>query len=748
MDSYGSNRVRIFGSYIAENGRGLNVGGNSRISITRSSIANNELASGDGAGMYVDCGYGGVTVTDSTISGNKATGGSGGGIYVKGGTVTLGDADDTSSRVEVIGNSAGANGGGVCVAGGTLNLNRGYIGTTASGKGNAASGDGGGVYVANGSTIRLAGVTSVSGNTAGASGGGFYVAGFTDMKAVTIGSNTAGVNGGGIYMADGAVLNLYGTESAVIENNTAGASGGGAYLAAKPEAFYVDAIRGNTATGGNGGGVYAAGDLSTAWVLKSITDNHADSGNGGGVYCGGTLTLDGTTVSGNSAKSGGGAYCDGGKLVFKSGTLGTEASPNTASGNGGGIYIKGGTAHTISGGTIGYNTAAGYGAGVYLTGNGATLTISGGTIGYNTAADYGAGVYLTSSATLTMRGGSITANSAKGGGGVNVAGNSIFVLAGGEISGNTATATDSGGAGVYLHDGTLTMTGGAISGNTATGNGGGVYVDENSTFTMSDAPLVADGNDVYLAANKCITVAGAFDASATTPVATITPNSYAEGTQVLAESTSGLIAAYYGKFAVTKNGSESWGIDGEGKLTKQIVYEGTTETTRIKDPSQPTVIKDSPSCGELYINSESNVTGDATYYVTLSNVKREVRSNSGEGAFSIFNNNAGTTITVYITLIGENSFIADNHGGLKLTGAAGANIKVIFLTSSTGSLALGAQYGSTPDIQVERVNATFSIGSGNAFSGTSGGSSYINATDFFTAAQSSTGGSSFTVQQE
>ena len=90
---------------------------------------------------------------------------------------------------------------------------------------------------------------------------------------------------------------------------------------------------------------------------------------------------------------------------------------------------------------------------------------------------------------ITMYGGEISNNTGETGGGVYVGQNCTFTLAGGKISGNTASGHKNqnptisgqyamdGGGGVYLDSfGKFNMTGGEISGNTATGNGGGVCV--------------------------------------------------------------------------------------------------------------------------------------------------------------------------------------------------------------------------------------------------------------------------------
>jgi predicted outer membrane repeat protein len=106
---------------------------------------------------------------------------------------------------------------------------------------------------------------------------------------------------------------------------------------------------------------------------------------------------------------------------------------------------------------------------------------------------YGGGIYLDNS-TLTMDGGEISGNIASGytsnGGGVYIDSNSTLTLSGnGKIienyTGTTSTSTTGGG--VYAA-GTLLMSGGEISRNYATtGNGGGVYAA--GTFTMSGGKI-------------------------------------------------------------------------------------------------------------------------------------------------------------------------------------------------------------------------------------------------------------------
>jgi hypothetical protein len=71
-----------------------------------------------------------------------------------------------------------------------------------------------------------------------------------------------------------------------------------------------------------------------------------------------------------------------------------------------------------------------------------------------------------------------------------------FIMTGGEISGNTASL----GGGVLLYKGAMTMTGGEIKNNVTTksyrnvmGIGGGVYVGEDNSFTMSGGTIRGNG---------------------------------------------------------------------------------------------------------------------------------------------------------------------------------------------------------------------------------------------------------------
>ena len=246
----------------------------------------------------------------------------------------------------------------------------------------------------------------------------------------------------------------------------------------------------------------------------------------------GTLTLNDSTISGNTAQFGGGIDNNkGGTLTLNNSTI----SGNTAAGSGGGIFNDVGSTLTLNNSTVSGNTETGSGGGISsITGSGggifneSTLTLNDSTISGNTANGSGGGVENSFfSGTLTLNNSTISGNTATGsGGGIdNVAG--TLTLTNSTISGNSAkdgggiattdrilgeaepvqvtllsctvksnTATGSGG-GIDNESGTLTLTNSTISGNSAKDGGGivnaGTLTLTNSTVSGNRGDLVGGG---------------------------------------------------------------------------------------------------------------------------------------------------------------------------------------------------------------------------------------------------------------
>lgn len=155
-----------------------------------------------------------------------------------------------------------------------------------------------------------------------------------------------------------------------------------------------------------------------------------------------------------------------------------------------------GTRFNMYGGSITGNTAK-YGGGVNIEGargEGGIFNLYGGVISGNTANDAGGGVGTSGRySAFTMYDGKITNNTAGTNGGGVSAGNANLIMNGGSITENTAAT--GGGVSVGSHGSTdFTMNGGEIKNNMASTNGGGVYMVgklRSCTFTLNGTPDIS-----------------------------------------------------------------------------------------------------------------------------------------------------------------------------------------------------------------------------------------------------------------
>ena len=147
-------------------------------------------------------------------------------------------------------------------------------------------------------------------------------------------------------------------------------------------------------------------------VTNGKIGSYSSPGRGGGIYWDGyKLTIDGCTISENEAVVGG--FQSGGGGIYSSRDLVMNdciISRNTANGSfGGGVYVDGGT-YTMNSGTISGNTASNDGGGVYIYGIGATsFKMNAGTITGNTASGNGGGV-CDQNGKFTQTGGTVSGN--------------------------------------------------------------------------------------------------------------------------------------------------------------------------------------------------------------------------------------------------------------------------------------------------------------------------------------------------
>ena len=150
--------------------------------------------------------------------------------------------------------------------------------------------------------------------------------------------------------------------------------------------------------------------------------------------------------------------------------------------------------------------------------------------------------------------------------------------------GNNSNTGNIKGGGIYVGSYTYSSTttpasvtlddGALITGNSAPA-GSGVYVSSGATFQMGGGAQVAEGDDVYLPDGTKLLITKMFDGDIL-HAASITPEIYSEGTQVLdiAPNGSGSLDVEYSVFTVTSQNeggtTTNWAVDSEGKLTKGV----------------------------------------------------------------------------------------------------------------------------------------------------------------------------------
>jgi CSLREA domain-containing protein len=211
-----------------------------------------------------------------------------------------------------------------------------------------------------------------------------------------------------------------------------------------------------------------------------------------------TATLSGLTISNGSSP---GTSSPGGGAILVDTKATATVSNCTLTGNsspqGGAIHNDG--TLTVIGSTLTGNSAGNYGFGGAIENNG-TLTVSASTLSYNSAQD-GGGIFVTGGTATVNAGTTLSGNSAYNGGGICADFLGTLMLNGCTLSGNLATH----GGGLFVDNGTVTFSGCTLTGNSATVQGGGIFtgggtgsvtVKDSSSITGNSAPA-GQGADVY-----------------------------------------------------------------------------------------------------------------------------------------------------------------------------------------------------------------------------------------------------------
>lgn len=458
---------------------------------------------------------------------------------------------------------------------------------------NQNTGNGGRVLTSKDTSLTLENL-KITGGKVNDCGGIYIISGNLTLKNCVVTKNESSNCGGGIHF-DGE--NLIVENSEISENK--GDSGGICVAAssAKTKIKDSDIIKNSARSGG--GGLDLVGESTIEDC--NITDNKAEysTGGGGGLILASnnkSCIIKKSVISKNIAgENGGGIYINGGTLSLESGAAIRE---NTAETDGGGIYIRNGSLNLESGAAIRENTAKKDGGAIYASCEHSTITVNIGekddsddiVIEKNNA-ERGGAFYGADNARFVMNAGKVSENYSEvggGGGAMYIWGGtsnySTFTMNGGEIIGNMAKKGGAGGA-VHIDDGSggnaaFIMTGGLLSGNKTTdenGNssnlGGAIYVKNGGQIKLGGSAVIAvenDGNDIWLADGKTITVTGTLTPGNNVKyTARITPENYKFGRTLITAEGVVTLKDEVGKFCVTGNAvSDEWFITTEGKLSK------------------------------------------------------------------------------------------------------------------------------------------------------------------------------------
>jgi hypothetical protein len=266
-------------------------------------------------------------------------------------------------------------------------------------------------------------------------------------------------------------------------------------------------------------GGYTTTNWATANPLADPTTLDAQ-GKGRVLYITGNIspTIEGLCITGGNADLGGGLYVITAAITLSN----NRVFSNTASVEGGGLYLQRAPTATLTGNIISSNTASFRGGGIdlydsiaALTGNTVTLNTAnegGGlrlyfsdiTLGENTVASNhaleGGGLYIQGSTSATvLKENTISFNTAGNGGGISLRdGLSALSLNANTITSNVA---DGQGGGLSIFQSSIAMSGNAVTDNTAGNDGGGLYLDDSDITLSGDRiafNFAARGGGLYL----------------------------------------------------------------------------------------------------------------------------------------------------------------------------------------------------------------------------------------------------------
>lgn len=498
--------VSVIGVTVSGGEQGIEVRG-STLFLTDSVVSGNS-GQGAGAGLGIFEGST-AYIQGCTIQSNSALSGyDGGGIYVRQSTAELGDteildnaadrgagllaeeSEVTLDQVTFRRNVANSQGGAIRL-GDTTALDA----TDVTIEDNEAGTRGGGVASYESDTTWVRAV--IRDNTAGSAGGGLAFDGVATSGSTFSGelSGNIALGTGGAILAEEHPLTV---ASSTISDNEAGISGDGGGIAAFDSRLTLTTVTLERNRAEDGGAIWLeriGGTASLVGSALTVVDNESTA-DGGGIWTGVAASIVNSTITDNTAgDDGGGIFVDSAWLTLTN----LEIEGNAAAGSGGGIELNNGY-YTLTDIVLD-NNSADQGAGANLDGGGSgTGTITNLVARDNTATSDGGGLYISSMSELVAEELSLTDNTAGGaGGGANMDALTGLSLTELVSTGNTASY----GGGLRLARATGSITRVRVGGNVAANGGGGVQL-ERPTAPLRVRNLVSwentavDGAGVYL----------------------------------------------------------------------------------------------------------------------------------------------------------------------------------------------------------------------------------------------------------
>ncbi|MEO5680560.1 MAG: hypothetical protein ABIS47_12925, partial [Acidimicrobiales bacterium] len=221
-------------------------------------------------------------------------------------------------------------------------------------------------------------------------------------------------------------------------------------------------IRNGRTTDNLGGGGVQVGSAGTVRISDAVITGNVSAQGGGGIASLGSLTVTNTTVSGNTSQAGnggGGVHAYAGATQITTSTFSGNTAPNA-----GGLMVGGNStvtaSVTVTGSTISGNSVAsgGVGGGMRVYPN-SSLIVSNSTVAGNTSSNGGGGLSAMPDSTATIVGSTIANNASTFGGGVSnsfgtvtLAGSILASNAGGNCSGDAGLVNGISGYYSLLND--------------------------------------------------------------------------------------------------------------------------------------------------------------------------------------------------------------------------------------------------------------------------------------------------------